>query len=57
MSLMNDEERLEKINKMLLAKEGHAFIYNDKFITLLEDLKYTLIQKLNIGNMPYKVRQ
>jgi hypothetical protein len=57
MSRMNDEERLVKINKMLLAKKGHAFIYNDKLITLLEELKCFLIQQLNIDNVQYKGRQ
>ena len=57
MSRMKDEERLAKINKMLLAKEGHAFIYNDKLITLLEELKCFLIQQLNIDNVQYKGRQ
>ena len=51
---MNDEERLEKINKMLLAKEEHVFIYNDKLIALLEGLKYSISQRLNIGNMQYQ---
>lgn len=57
MSRMSDEERLAKINKMLLAKEDNIFIYDDKFIALLEALKYRAIQRLKYGKTQYWERQ
>jgi len=49
MSSLSNEELLAKIEKMLLAKEDPVFIYDDKFIALLEVLKYRAIQRLKYG--------
>lgn len=57
MSSLSNEELLTKIEKMLLAKEDPVFIYDDKFIALLEVLKYRAIQRLKYGKTQYWERQ
>ncbi len=57
MSSLNDEEHLAKLNQLLLAKEDNVFIYDDKFIALLEALKYRAIQRLKYGKTQYWERQ
>ena len=54
---MSDEEYLAKINQLLLDKQDHILIYDDKFIAQLEALKYRAIQRLKYGKTQSDGRQ
>ena len=57
MNLMSDEEYLAKINQLLLDKQDHILIYDDKFIAQLEALKYRAIHRLKYGKTQSDGRQ